>query len=53
MPEVYEGSNVKVIKQYFYPSGASASEVMKEFRGLSDEDKQQLGDGIRNGTFTY
>ena len=46
----YEGSNAKVIKEFFE---MSASETIKEIKLLTDDDKQQLGDGIRSGSFTY
>lgn len=45
-----EQSNVVAIAKFFELKGKAALDAM---RGLTDEDKQQLGDGIRNGTLTY
>lgn len=43
-------SNMKAIKDFFQ---MSAREAMAAANTLSDEDKKQLGDGIRNGSLTY
>lgn len=43
-------SNALVIKEFF---GLSATEAIAALKTLTDEDKQQLGDGIRNGSLTY
>lgn len=43
-------SNVVAIAQFFNLKGR---EALSAIRGLNDQDKQQLGDGIRNGTLTY
>lgn len=43
-------SNVVAIAKFFDIKGKAAMEAM---RSLTTEDKQQLGDGIRNGSLTY
>lgn len=51
--EQVEGkSNLILIKQFFL-DGVGASDALKEIRALSEFDKEQLGEGIRNGTLTY
>jgi hypothetical protein len=49
-----EQTNAKVIKEYFGKlPGQTLQDFLGEFKQLSDADKQQLGDGIRNGSLTY
>lgn len=43
-------SNAVAITKYFGINGKDAITMFKE---LTLEDKQALGDGIRNGTLTY
>lgn len=43
-------SNTVVIAKFFELRGKEAMEFL---RSLSAEDKDQLGDGIRNGTLSY
>lgn len=51
MPEEQrEPSNVVAIAKFFGISGVEAVSVIKS---LSDEEKQQLGEGIRNGSLAY
>ena len=50
MTDEKKPSNIVAIKTFF---GLSAQEAMKEARTLTEQDKQQLGDGIRDGSLTY
>jgi hypothetical protein len=52
MPEKKEASDMVVIRNYFFP-GAPAGVVLAEVKKLTDQDKKQLADGIRNGSLTY
>lgn len=45
-------SNAVVCKQFFMPE-AKSIDFIKEFKALSAEDKEQLGEGIRDGSLTY
>lgn len=45
-------SAVTIISEFFF-QGMKASEKMAELKKLTDTDKQQLVDGISNGTLTY
>lgn len=47
-----EKTNAVVVKEFFCPD-LKASEFITEFKALTEEDRQQLGDGIRNGSLTY
>lgn len=52
-------SNAKVIAKFFNDKDDPTTkrvplkDFMEEFKSLTDEDKDQLGEGIRNGTLTY
>lgn len=46
-------SNVVTIKKFFYDSDTPNAKFMEEWKQLSEEDKEQLAEGIRNGTLTY
>lgn len=48
-----EVSNVMLIKGYFFDKGESAGEIAREMRKLTKEEREQLGEAIRNGTLTY
>lgn len=55
MEENKEGqTTTKLIKEFF---GIKEGEVLKdfvvEFKKLTPEDKEQLAEGIRNGSLTY
>lgn len=43
-------SNVVQIARFF---DMKAADAMAEFKMLSVEEKEQLGEGIRNGTLNY
>ena len=43
-------SNTVAIARYF---GINGKDAMDQLKQLSDDEKQQLGDGIRNGSLTY
>ena len=47
-----EKSNIVLIKGFFMPGERTAT-IMGELKALTEEDKNQLGGGIRNGSFTY
>ena len=56
MPDKTPDSDAKAIARYF--NGDAATKVplgkfMEEYKALTDEDKKQLGEGIRNETLTY
>lgn len=42
--------DVKIIRDYF---GMTSAEMIKEWKGLSEEEKTQIREGIINGTETY
>jgi hypothetical protein len=44
-------ATIKQIKDFFEES--NVGKFAKEYKELSDESKQQLKEGIGNGTFTY
>lgn len=47
-------SDAVVLKEFFGKrEGQTLTEFVVEMRQLTDEDKQQLADGIRNGSLTY
>lgn len=49
-----EATNTKLISDFFGKrEGDKLTDYMEEYKKLTDEDKQQLGDGIRNGSLTY
>lgn len=51
MPEEYkEPSNVVAIAKFF---GVSGIDGVSDIKSLSEEEKQQLGEGIRNGSLAY
>ena len=43
-------SNVVLVKEFF---DIPTKEMMKEWRELSETDKEQLADGIRSESLTY
>lgn len=49
-----ELTNVQAINKFFgKKEGESMADFMAEMKALTDQDKQQLGDGIRDGSLTY
>ena len=47
-------SGLATISKYFGKKpGQTLAEVAAEIRELTDKDKEQLIDGIQNGTLTY
>ena len=48
-----EPTNMILIKRFFFNEGKPVSEFSFQYKQLTDEDKEQLGEGIRNGTLTY
>lgn len=50
-----ELSDLKVIANYFQQGeGKRPLAVFSaEYKSLTDQDKRELGEGIRNGTLTY
>lgn len=47
-------SDMLTIKEFFGTrEGETLQDFAKEIRALSDQDKAQLAEGIRNETFTY
>lgn len=50
-------SNAKVIAQFFNDKDdenrVPLKEFMEEFKALTADDKDQLGEGIRNGSLNY
>lgn len=47
-------SNTKVLSKYFgKKDGGTLAQFADEIKQLTEQDKQQLGDGIRNVTLTY
>lgn len=42
--------DVKVIRDYF---GMTSAEMIKEWKALPDEAKEQIRNGILNGSLTY
>jgi hypothetical protein len=51
---VLSPTNLKLISAYFKGSENGAlSAFAKEFRALSDTDKEQLGAGLRDGSMSY
>lgn len=47
-------TNAKDIKQFFgFKENQTMTQFLQEFKQLTDDDKNQLGNGIRNGTLTY
>jgi len=48
-----EKTNVQEISAFFFQDGTPASTKLAEVKALTTEDRYQLGEGIRNGTFTY
>lgn len=47
-----DDSNTVAIKRFFYQD-TPAAEFMKELKQLTDVDKDELGNGLRDGTLTY
>lgn len=45
-----EPSNIVTIAKFFGLKGATA---VKELKELNDDEKNQLAEGIRNGSLTY
>jgi len=45
-----KGTGVKKVMEFF---GMAAGEFMKEWKPLSEKDKNDLREGIYNGTLTY
>lgn len=52
MTEGKAQSDAMVIKRYFLPE-MTAGEAMAELKRLTPEDKVQLGEGIRSGSYSY
>lgn len=49
----YEGlSPAQSIKKFFFPD-VPAKDFMVEFKQLTPEDKEELGRGLADGSFTY
>lgn len=47
-------SDTVLMKNFFgYRDGEGLSDFSNELKTLSPEEKAELGEGIRNGTFTY
>lgn len=50
-------SDMQVIREFFYKDEngklAPTSVFGPEYKALSDQDKSDLAEGIRNGTLTY
>lgn len=44
-------SNVKLISDYFFPDRPQG--YATEMKALTPEDKQQLGNALRDGTLNY
>ena len=44
--------NMKVIREFFF-AGDPVAVFSKEYRALTSQDKEQLAEGIRNGSLTY
>lgn len=47
-----EKTDAILIKNFFLEK-MSSREALDEIKQLNDEDKKQLGDGIRNGSLAY
>jgi hypothetical protein len=46
--------SVKVLKEFFgLREGDKLADFAQELKALSDEEKQQLHDGIEDGSLTY
>jgi hypothetical protein len=49
-----EISNIKALRNFFgQKEGQKLAEFADELKALSDDEKQQLADGIRNESLTY
>lgn len=48
--EPKQQSNTVAIARFF---GIGGKDAMDQLKVLSEEEKQQLGEGIRNGSLTY
>lgn len=50
-----ELSDLKVIAAYFNEGNGKRPLAVfsAEYKALTDQDKRELGEGIRNGTLTY
>jgi hypothetical protein len=46
-------SDTGVIARFFRRPGEKAAEFVAQLKELTAEDRTQLAEGIRNGTFTY
>lgn len=47
-------SPLKLIKEFFgLKDGQKMTEFANEYKTLTDEDKEQLADGIEDGTLSY
>lgn len=44
---------VKTIAGFFFTNGESTTQKMAEIKALSDEDKDQLTNGILDGSLSY
>jgi hypothetical protein len=54
MAEEKKTTSIKTIKDYFgFREGDSMKDFAAEMKGLSQEDKEQLCEGIENGSLTY
>lgn len=47
-----EKTNIVLIAQFFF-EGVPSSQKLSEMKELNPQDKEQLGEGIRNGSLTY
>lgn len=46
--------DVTMIKKYFFSEeNIPAREFMEQYKALTDEDKAELAEGIRNSSLTY
>lgn len=49
-----EQSNPVAINKYFGKlPGQTTTEFLSEYKKLTESDRQELADGIRNGSLTY
>lgn len=45
-------TDMAAIRHFFYPD-SPIKEFSPQYKALSDDEKAQLAEGIRNGTLTY
>lgn len=46
-------TNLKLISTYFKVEGERLADFSAGYKALTDVDKEQLGEGLRNGSLTY